>query len=144
MITTSGLNSISIEMLLAEKRVTLNHVSWESYEKILDALGDRRTARLTYYQETLEIVTSLEEHESVSDRFGILIHILTKKLNLNIKSMAFTTLKIRSLKIGAEPDKCYCIQNKPAVRGKKVDLSIDPPPDLILEIDITYTDINKK
>ena len=144
MVTTSELNSTPIEMLLAEKRVTLYHVSWESYEKILDALGDRRAVRITYYQGSLEIVASLEEHESASHRLGTLIHILTEELNLNIKSMASTTLKIPNLKISAEPDKCYYIQNEPAVRGKKVDLSVDPPPELILEVDITHTDINKK
>lgn len=57
--------------------------------------------------------------------------------------MASTTLKIPALKISAEPDKCYYIQNEPAVRGKRVDLSTDLPLDLILEIDINHTDINK-
>jgi Uma2 family endonuclease len=144
MITThETVNNLPIETLLAEKRVAFYHISWQSYEKILEALGDRRAARITYYQETLEIVTPLEEHESAHDRLGILIHILTEELNLNIKSMGSTTLKIPHLKVGAEPDKCYYIQNEPAVRGKKVDLSIDPPPDLIIEVDITPTDINK-
>jgi Uma2 family endonuclease len=144
MITTNeAVNSPPIETLLAEKRVTFYHISWHSYEKILEALGNSRAARITYYRETLEIVTPLEEHESTHDRLGILIHILTEELNLNIKSMGSTTLKIPILKIGAEPDKCYYIQNEPAVRGKKVDLSIDLPPDLIIEVDITHTDINK-
>jgi Uma2 family endonuclease len=34
-------------------------------------------------------------------------------------------------------------QNQPQVVGKKVDLNEDPPPDLIVEVDITHTDINK-
>jgi len=142
--TNETVNSPPIETLLAEKRVAFYHLDWQSYEKILEALGDNRAARITYYQGTLEIVTPLEEHESAHDRLGILIHILTEELNLNIKSMGSTTLKIPTLKVGAEPDKCYYIQNEPAVRGKKVDLSIDPPPDIIIEVDITHTDINKK
>lgn len=89
-------------------------------------------------------MSPLEEHESASDRIGILIHILTEELNLNIKSMASTTLNKPELKISAEPDKCYYIQNEPAVRGKKVDLAVDSPPNLVLEVDITHTDINKK
>lgn len=143
MITTNEAVSTPIEKLLAEKRVSLYHISWHSYEQILDAIGENRAARLTYYKGTLEIVSPLEEHESASDRLGILIHILTEELNLNIKSMASTTLNKPELKIGAEPDKCYYIQNEPAVRGKKVDLAIDPPPDLVVEVDITHTDINK-
>lgn len=145
MITTSeAVNSAPIETLLAEKRVALYHISWQAYKQIIDALGNNRAARLTYYKGTLEIVSPLEEHESASDRIGILIHILTEELNLNIKSMASTTLNKPELKIGVEPDKCYYIQNEPVVRGKKVDLAVDPPPDLVLEVDITHTDINKK
>ncbi|MGL4622874.1 Uma2 family endonuclease [Chroococcidiopsis sp.] len=142
-ITNETVNISPIETVLAEKRVAFYHVDWQSYEKILEALGNNRAARITYYQETLEIATPLEEHESAHDRLGILIHILTEELNLNIKSMGSTTLKIPNLKVGAEPDKCYYIQNEPAVRGKTVDLSVDPPPDLIIEVDITHTDINK-
>lgn len=143
MVITNEALSTPIEMLLAEKRVTFYHISWQSYEKILDALGENRAARITYYKGTLEIVSPLEQHESGSDRLGVLIHILTEELNLNIKSMASTTLNLPELEVGAEPDKCYYIQNEPAVRGKKVDLANDPPPDLILEVDITHTDINK-
>jgi len=141
--TSEGVSNTHIEQLIAEKRVTFYNLSWHSYEQITEALGHNRASRLTYYQGTLEIVTPLEAHESASDRLGILIHILTEELNLNIKSMASTTLNKPELKIGSEPDKCYYIQNEPLVRGKIVNLAIDPPPDLILEVDITHTDIDK-
>lgn len=141
--TISEAVNIPVETILAEKRITFYNLSWQSYEQILSALGNKRAARLTYYKGTLEIVSPLEEHESASDRIGTLIHILTEELNLNIKSMTSTTLNKPELKVGSEPDKCYYIQNEPAVRGKIVDLAIDPPPDLVLEVDITHTDINK-
>ncbi|WP_200892382.1 Uma2 family endonuclease [Aliterella atlantica] len=141
--TSAEVNNIPIEELLPEKRVTFYNLSWRSYEQIIAALGDKRASRLTYYQGILEIVIPLEAHESASARIGILIHILAEELNLNIKSMASTTLNNPALKIGAEPDKCYYIQNEPAVRGKVVNLAADPPPDLVLEVDITHTDIDK-
>jgi Uma2 family endonuclease len=68
---------------------------------------------------------------------------LTEELNLNIKTMESTTLDRPGLKAGAEPDQGYYIANEPLVRGKTVDLSIDPPPDLVVEVDITYTNIDK-
>lgn len=142
--TISEAVSAPVKTMLAEKRVAFYNLSWQSYEQILAALGNNRSARLTYYKGTLEIVSPLEEHESASDRIGILIHILTEEFNLNVKSIASTTLNKPELKVGAEPDKCYYIQNEPAVRGKIVDLATDPPPDLVLEVDITHTDINKK
>lgn len=145
MVTTSEvINSNLQEKPLAEKRVTLHNISWDAYEQILDALGDNRAARLTYYQGMLEIMTPLEEHESANSLVGQLIELLAEELNFNLKSMGSTTLKIPILQSSPEPDKCYYIQNELLVRGKIVDLSVDPPPDLILEVDITHTDINKK
>ena len=138
------INNADIEQLLPEKRVALDNISWQNYEQILNALCENRAARVHYYQGILEIMTPLEAHESSSENIGILIHILTEELNLNIKSLASTTLKIPDKNTGAEPDKCYYIKNEPAVRGKTVNLNQDPPPDLVLEVDITHTDINKK
>jgi len=137
------INNAEIEQLLPEKRVALDNITWKNYEQILNALGENRAARVHYYQGILEIMTPLEAHENSSENIGILIHILTEELNLNIKSLASTTLKIPEKKTGAEPDKCYYIKNEPAVRGKTVNLNQDPPPDLVLEVDITNTDINK-
>ena len=140
--TTVNVNCL--EVTFAEKRVPLYNISWHSYEQILEALGEHRSARLTYDRGTLEIMTPLEEHESASDRIGDFIKILTQEGNLNLKSLGSTTLNRPDLESGAEPDKCYYITNEPLVRGKKVDLAVDPPPDLIVEVDITHTDINKK
>lgn len=64
MVTTNEAVSTPIETLLAEKRVTFYHISWQSYDKILEALGENRAARITYYKGTLEIVSPLEQHES--------------------------------------------------------------------------------
>jgi Uma2 family endonuclease len=143
MTTTQPMSFQPIEHAPAEKRVTLHHVSWDAYQTILEALGEQRSAHLTYYKGTLEIMTPLEAHESGSSLIGQFITILTEELNLNLKTLASTTLKRLDLKNGAEPDQCYYIANEPLVRGKTVDLSVDPPPDLIVEVDITHTDINK-
>lgn len=143
MTTTQPMLAPPIDRPPAEKRVTLHQVSWEAYQKILEALGEKRSAHLTYYKGTLEIMTPLEEHENTSGLIGQFIEILTEELNLNIKTMESTTLDRPDLANGAEPDQCYYIANEPKVRGKKVDLAIDPPPDLVVEVDITHTDINK-
>lgn len=126
-----------------EKRVVLYNISWQAYEQILSALGENRAAQLSYYQETLEIMTPLEEHENSSDLIGDFVKILVEEKDLNIKSLRSTTLKRPDLVAGAEPDNCYYIANEPIVRSKIVDLSVDPPPDLVVEVDITHTDINK-
>lgn len=126
-----------------EKRLTLYDVSWDTYEKLLEAFGEHRAARLTYDQGLLEFMVPLEEHENPSDLIGVFIRTLVEELGWNLKSLASTTLKREDLKKGAEPDKCYYIQNESLVRGRTVNLDRDPPPDLVVEVDITHTDIDK-
>ncbi len=52
-----------------------------------------------------------------------------------------TTLDREDLDRGAEPDNAYYIQNQPRVAGRTVNLQQYPPPDLVVEVDITHTDI---
>jgi Uma2 family endonuclease len=136
-------SNIPPEMLLAEQRVVFHNISWPAYEQILAALGESRSSRLTYDQGTLEITMPLEEHESATRLIELFIRILVEEFGLKIKTMGSTTLNRPDLERGAEPDNCYYIQNQPLVAGKKVDLNTDPPPDLIVEVDITHTDIDK-
>lgn len=136
-------SEIPAEITLAEQRVVFHNISWHSYEQILAALGESRSARLIYDQGTLEITMPLEEHESATRLIELFIRILVEELGLKIKTMGSTTLNRPDLERSAEPDNCYYIQNQPKVAGKKVDLKEDPPPDLIVEVDITHTDINK-
>ncbi|HEY9657155.1 MAG TPA: Uma2 family endonuclease [Allocoleopsis sp.] len=142
MTTTQPIPSQPIEHSPAEKRVTL-HVNWNAYEAILEALGEQRSARLTYYKGLLEIMTPLEPHEHSKKLLGQFIEILVEELNWNLKSMGSTRLKRSELETGAEPDEGYYIANEAKVRGKIVDLKTDPPPDLVVEVDITHTDIDK-
>jgi Uma2 family endonuclease len=136
-------DNIHQELNLAEQRVVLHNISWSTYEQILADIGQRRSSLLTYNQGTLEITMPLEDHEYAVRFIEIFIQILLEELNLKFKNMGSTTLKRPDLQKGAEPDNCYYIQNQPLVARKKVDLNQDPPPDLIVEVDITYSDINK-
>ena len=45
---------------------------------------------------------------------------------------------------GAEPDACYYVQSAELV-GKKdeIDLNVDPPPDVVVEIDLHHESISK-
>jgi len=110
---------------------------------MLQLLGNSRAARLTYDRGTLEITMPLEEHEFAARLIELFIRILVVELGLKIKTMGSTTLNREDLERGSEPDNGYYIQNQPLVAGRKVDLTRDPPPDLIVEVDITHTDINK-
>ena len=128
----------------AEQRTVLENISWETFEAILKEIGNNRGSRLAYDEGTLEIMTPLLEHENPKIQFDRLVFALAEKLNIEIKSAGSTTLKLKVVKKGIEPDNCYYIQNESAVRGiVELDLETAPPPDLAIEIDITSSSVNK-
>jgi Uma2 family endonuclease len=127
-----------------EQRVLLRSLSWEAYLQILSALPDSRRARLTYDDGVLEITVPSELHEFSRSLIDIFIRTLIEIMGLRLKTMSSTTMNYPHLKKGAEPDNAYYIQNQPLVKGRTVDFSQDPPPDLVVEVDITHTDIAKK
>ncbi len=126
-----------------ERRVTIHHLNWQAYQQILTALPETRATRLTYDHGTLEISMPLEDHEFAVRLIELFIRILVVEMGLKLKTMGSTTLDREDLQRGSEPDNAYYIQNQPKVAGRNVDITQDPPPDLIVEVDITHTDINK-
>ncbi len=128
---------------IGEKRSVLRGVSWETYLQLMDELPQSRGARLTYDNGILEITVPLEIHEFSGRLIECFIRTLVELMGLRIKTMGSTTMKYPKLRKGAEPDNAYYIQNQPLVKSRNVDFSQDPPPDLVVEIDITHTDILK-
>ncbi len=129
--------------MIGEQRVVIHGVSWEAYLQILDALPQSRGSRLTYDDGVLEITMPLEDHEFSGRLIECFIRTLVELKGLRIKTMGSTTMNYPQLKKGAEPDNAYYIQNQPLVKGRNVDFAHDPPPDLVVEVDITHTDIQK-
>ena len=129
----------------AEQRTVLPNISWETLEALLRETGADRGWRFAYDGSTLELMTTLFEHENPKIQFDRLIFALAEELDIEIKSAGSTTLKRQIANRGIEPDNCYYIQNELAVRGKqKLNLETDPPPDLAIEIDITSKSEIKK
>ncbi|CAD5913895.1 Uma2 family endonuclease [Planktothrix agardhii] len=131
------------QSLVGEKRVTLRGLTWQGYQQILHALPESRAARLTYDHGILEISMPLESHEFALRLIERFIIILIFEMGMKIKTMGSTTLNREDLDRGAEPDNAYYIQNQAKVAGRTVNLAEDPPPDLVVEVDITHTDIDK-
>jgi len=120
------------------QQLLIKDVSWQMYENILEELGERRSAKISYSQGILEIMTPLPEHEVGKVIIGDLVKALCEELEIEFWSLGSTTFKNKVMAVGIEADDCFYIQNEAAIRGKKrIDLSIDPPPDLAIEIDIT-------
>ncbi len=129
--------------MLSESLI-LKSISWQTFGQILEELGEDRNTRLAYNEGVLEIMSPLGEHESNNRFVESLIWDLGSELNYNMKKMGSLTLKKDGFKRGVEPDSCYYINNEPLVRNKQnIDLNNDPPPDLVLEIDMSSGSLNK-
>ena len=125
------------------QRLLLYGVDWNTYEKFLDAVGNR-PIRLTYDGWNLEFTVPRWDHESVSRCVDRLVVALGIVLGFVVRGGQTVTLKRAGVKRGVEADQCYYIQNEPAVRGiKNLDLNVLPPPDLALEVDITHYSLDR-
>jgi Uma2 family endonuclease len=120
------------------QRVILENVTWKELETIIAELGEHRAARIAYDRGILEIISPLPEHEFDKEIISDLVKALLEQLDVEFISLGSTTFKNQFMAQGIEPDQCFYIQNEAVIRGKKrLDLTIDSPPDLALEIDIT-------
>jgi Uma2 family endonuclease len=128
----------------AEQRVILRNISWETYERLLAERGESSSPRFTYDQGVLEIMVVSFEHEQLNRLIADLFTMIAFEMNIEFINGGSTTFKREDLRRGFEPDTCFYIQNAEHVSGKaQIDLFVDPPPDLIIEIDITHSSLDK-
>jgi Uma2 family endonuclease len=127
----------------AEHRMIIN-VSWRTYESLLADLKTSSAPRLSFDQGTLEIMSPSSTHEELNRTVAAMVEVWAEELGIEFRNLGSTTFKREDLQKGFESDSCFYIQNLPAIRGKRdLDLSVDPPPDLVIEIDITSGSMDK-
>ena len=129
--------------LVGEKRLTFRNLDWHAFKQIQSLLTERTRARFTYDNGVLEITSPLEGHERSARLIERFIRILVVEMGMKVKTMGSTTLDREDLLKSAEPDNGYYIQNYALVANHEVNLNVDPAPDLVVEVDITHTDLNK-
>lgn len=135
---------MSAALTPAEQRVVLHNVSWETYERILADHISSSAPHFTFDHGELEIVSPSLEHERHVRRLDNLIQIVADVMDLEAEGLGSTTFQREELERGFEPDCCYYVANARRVRGKtELDLTVDPPPDLVVEVDITSPSIGK-
>lgn len=126
------------------QRLAIPAVTWAEYLGF-SALLDERHVRLTYDRGELELMTLSFGHEGASRLLNRAVEILSEELELPLAQGGSTTLRREDVDRGLEPDECYWIAHEPAVRSKPaIDLNIDPPPDLAIEVDISRSSIDRQ
>jgi Uma2 family endonuclease len=125
-----------------ETRIMIPNISWEIFE----ALGnsDCASTRFAYDQGVLEIMSPSNDHEAFHKLLGQMVEMMATELNIPRRSLGATTLKDQLEKRGVEPDESYYLAHMEMMRGKRLlDISIDPPPDLAIEVDISHSSLDK-
>jgi Uma2 family endonuclease len=129
---------------LTADRVLVRNVSWDTYERLLKDLENISSPRLAFDRGVLEIMSPHLEHESANRSLASIVEIALEELDLDFENAGSTTFKREAAKRGFEPDSCFYIQNVDRIRHKKkLDMEIDPPADLLIEVDLTRDSLDK-
>src|SRR5947209_2864743 len=134
----------AIEHLPAGATLRLPSVSWEEYETLLSDLTDWPGVRVSYDDGKLEIMSPLPEHEEYKDFIYSLVRAISDESGITVETRGSTTFRQKRKAKGAEPDTCFYVQNAQRIIGKRtIDLEVDPPPDVVVEIDTTNESLSK-
>ena len=125
-------------------RVIIRNVSWATYESLLKDLDNSSAPRLAYDRGVLEIMSPHKGHEEINRTLAAIVEMVFEEMGSDYQNAGSTTFKKKDQERGFEPDSSFYIQNVNQVRGKKrLNMSIDPPPDLLVEVDLTNDSLNK-
>ncbi len=122
----------------------MEDASWGLYERLLRDIGGR-PIRVTYDDGRMEVMSPLPEHERPKKLIGQMIEMLTFEMGIPRVSFGSTTFRRKEKAKGLEPDECYYFKNEAKMRGRKrLDLKRDPPPELVVEIDVTSRSVPRE
>jgi Uma2 family endonuclease len=143
--TTQTANYLdAIAHLPAGGSLILNDVPWEEYEKLLSDLGEGYAVRIAYDRGRLEIMSPTARHEMYKDLLLRMVDSLAEINEVVLETRGSTTFKEKQLLQGAEPDTCFYVENAQRIIGKgDIDLAKDPPPDIIVEVDVSHQSTGK-
>jgi Uma2 family endonuclease len=127
-----------------EQRIVLDNIPWDVYERLLAAHRDRSVPRFTYDRGRLEIMSPSAEHEELKHMVALFVEVIAEEMGLNVRGFGSTTFRREDLQRGFEPDECFYVQSTVRIRGKpELDLTLDPLPDVVIEIDLTSPSLAK-
>ncbi len=119
--------------------MTLRGISWKTYLKLRDNPKNCHI-RMSYLDGELILMSPQFAHEGAADLLGLLVRGVTSGLGLTVKGIRTTTLRKGTSPgkgSGKEPDNAFYFgENERRMRKMtSLDLEVDPPPDLAIEVD---------
>lgn len=115
--------------------------TWQDYCILRDSRGDSSIPRIKYRNGEILLMSPLPRHGREAHMLARIVETLLDSESRNYEAFTPITMDIPEER-GIEPDYCFYIDNWQAAVGKdRIDWQVDPPPDLVIEIDVTtYTD----
>jgi len=121
----------------------LSGISWKTYVAMRD-VPENQHVRMTFDRGELEMMSPSKRHEKLAILIDRIIHAWAEERDIDIESCRTMTCRREDLGRGLEPDNCYYVRHAAAMRAREeLDLSIDRPPELAIEIDITRIALDK-
>ena len=134
----------SIDHLPTGGTIIVPDVSWDNYQQLVAEVNNQTGVRLTFDRGSLEIMSPLPVHEKYKEFLLRLMDRLSTLMGFDLESLGSTTFNQEWLDNGVEPDTCFYIKNAAKIIGKnRIDLAVDPPPDIAVEIDISHRSTTK-
>ncbi len=127
-----------------ERRFVIHNVHWSQYEQILEIFGDHRL-RITYCDGMIELMSPGRDHERFGSLLGRMVETLTEELDIPLVALSSTTLRRQTVEKGLEADRSYYLANayRLGPLDQPFDLETIPPPDLVIEVEITSALLGK-
>ena len=127
-----------------EQKIIMQGVSWATYEQLLADFVDSHAAHFAFDNGTLEIMSPSPKNEKPNRTIAMLIELVAGEMEVDVENLGSTTFKREDIAKGFEPDSCFYVAHAELARRKdEIDLMVDPPPDLVIEIDITHPSLDK-
>jgi Uma2 family endonuclease len=116
-----------------------NQATWADYQQALeDAEAEGRHVYITYDRGRMEIMTVSFRHEESKELLAQIVRILADETGVPIRGAGNVTVQNEAIDRGFEADSCFYTKNAKRVAGKRrLDFSVDPVPDLAIEVEIT-------
>ena len=117
--------------------------TWQEYQTLCQQRGDASIPRMKYHTGEVLLMAPLPKHGRDASLIADIIKVLLDHQGREYDAFTPVTMELPEAS-GIEPDYCFYIDHWHAISGKeRIDWRIDPPPDLVLEIDVTsYSDVH--
>jgi len=132
MATATPTQPISIT---ADQCVELRDIDWNGYTTVSRLRGGRPRPRMTYLEGSLFLTTTSLPHERFKKLLDRLVVMVAHELRFTFYQTGSATYRRESKRGGIEGDETYYFANATRVGDKaEIDLDVDPPPELAIEV----------